>query len=158
VTLTKPEPLPPIELQNAKNWDAVISAMEGVAQIQGGTAYKIGHDAPYRIAAKTGTAQVAGMSQDEAKARAMESIPLHLRDHALFIAFAPADNPQIAVGVLAEHGGHGASVAAPIARKVMDMYLLGEVRYRDGTEPVPAAVATPAPGTVDVEDDVNDAR
>jgi penicillin-binding protein 2 len=88
----------------------------------------------------------------------MESIPLHLRDHALFIAFAPADNPQIAIGVLAEHGGHGASVAAPIARKVMDMYLLGEVRYRDGTEPVPAAVAKPAPGAVEVEDDVNDAR
>ncbi|TXI82286.1 MAG: penicillin-binding protein 2 [Cupriavidus sp.] len=157
VTLTKPEALPPIVLQNSKNWDAVISAMEGVAQIAGGTAYKIGHDAPYRIAAKTGTAQVAGMSQDEAKARAMESVPLHLRDHALFIAFAPADNPQIAVGVLAEHGGHGASVAAPIARKVMDMYLLGEVRYRDGTEP---AVATPTPaaaGAVDL-DDANDSR
>lgn len=157
VVLTKPEPLPPIVLQNSKYWDAVISAMEGVAQVAGGTAYKIGHDAPYRIAAKTGTAQVAGMSQDEAKARAMETIPLHLRDHALFIAFAPADDPKIAVGVLAEHGGHGASVAAPIARKVMDMYLLGEVRYRDGTEPAPAA-ATPAAGAVDVDDDVNDSR
>ncbi len=158
VSVTKPEALPPIVLQNTKNWDAVISAMEGVAQIPGGTAYKIGRDAPYRIAAKTGTAQVAGMSQDEAKARAMETIPVHLRDHALFIAFAPADNPSIAVGVLAEHGGHGASVAAPIARKVMDMYLLGEVRYRDGTEPAPAAVAAPAAGAVDVEDDVNDSR
>ncbi len=158
VTLTKPEALPPIVLQNSKSWDAVISAMEGVAQVQGGTAYKIGHDAPYRIAAKTGTAQVAGMSQDEAKARAMETIPLHLRDHALFIAFAPADNPQIAVGVLAEHGGHGASVAAPIARKLMDMYLLGEVRYRDGTEPAPAAATSPAAGAVVPDDDVNDAR
>lgn len=157
VTIVKPEPLPPIVLQNSKNWDAVISAMEGVAQIAGGTAYKIGHDAPYRIAAKTGTAQVAGMSQDEAKARSMESIPLHLRDHALFIAFAPADDPRIAVGVLAEHGGHGASVAAPIARKVMDMYLLGEVRYRDGTEPAPPAAAVPAAGTVDL-DDANDSR
>lgn len=158
VTLVKPEPLAPILLQNTKSWDSVIAAMEGVAQIQGGTAYKIGHDAPYRIAAKTGTAQVAGMSQDEAKARAMESIPLHLRDHALFIAFAPAENPQIAVGVLAEHGGHGASVAAPIARKVMDMYLLGEVRYRDGTEPVAATVAAPAAAAPGVDDDANDSR
>ncbi|MES2488379.1 MAG: penicillin-binding protein 2 [Pseudomonadota bacterium] len=157
VTLIKPEALPPIVLQNAKNWDAVISAMEGVAQLQGGTAYKIGHDAPYRIAAKTGTAQVAGMAQNEAKARAMETIPVHLRDHALFIAFAPADDPKIAVGVLAEHGGHGASVAAPIARKLMDMYLLGEVRYRDGTEPVAAAVTDPNAAPTE-DDDINDAR
>ena len=157
LTLITPEALPQIPMQNPKNWDVVIAAMEGVAQIQGGTAYKIGHDAPYRIAAKTGTAQVAGMSQDEAKARAMESIPLHLRDHALFIAFAPADDPKIAVGVLAEHGGHGASVAAPIARKLMDMYLLGEVRYRDGTEPTPAAVA-PTANSPEPDDDVNDAR
>jgi penicillin-binding protein 2 len=149
--LVTPEALPPIPMQSAANWDAVISAMEQVAQAQGGTAYRIGHDAPYRIAAKTGTAQVAGMAQDEAKARALETVPLHLRDHALFIAFAPADDPRIAVGVLAEHGGHGASVAAPIARKVMDMYLLGEVRYRE--TPLPAAVA---PVTVDEPDTVGE--
>ena len=156
VTQVVPEALPPIPMQDPKNWDVVIAAMEGVAQQPGGTAYRIGHDAPYRIAAKTGTAQVAGMSQEEAKARAMDSIPLRLRDHALFIAFAPADNPQIAVAVLAEHGGHGASVAAPIARKVMDMYLLGEVRYRDGNEPAPAPVA-PTADQVD-DDDASDAR
>ena len=158
MTLVTPEALPQIPMQNPKNWDVVIAAMEGVAQEQGGTAYKIGHDAPYRIAAKTGTAQVAGMSQDEAKARSMESIPLHLRDHALFIAFAPADDPKIAVGVLAEHGGHGASVAAPIARKLMDMYLLGEVRYRDANTPAPAVVAPTANLTEPPEDDINDAR
>jgi penicillin-binding protein 2 len=155
--LVTPEALPPIPMQNAANWDAVISAMEQVAQAPGGTAYRIGHDAPYRIAAKTGTAQVAGMAQDEVKARALLTVPLHLRDHALFIAFAPADDPKIAVAVLAEHGGHGASVAAPIARKVMDMYLLGEVRYRE--TPLPAAVA---PVTVDEPDaadnTVDDAR
>lgn len=158
VTLTKPEALPPIVLQNPKNWDAVITAMEGVTHLPGGTAYKIGHDAPYRIAAKTGTAQVAGMAQNEAKAREMSTIPVHLRDHALFIAFAPVDDPKIAVGVLAEHGGHGASVAAPIARKLMDMYLLGEVRYRDGTETAPAATTDPHATHTEEDDDINDAR
>jgi penicillin-binding protein 2 len=153
-----PEALPPIDMQNPGSWDAVISAMEQVAQGQGGTAYKIGHDAPYRIAAKTGTAQVAGMAQDEAKARELSTVPLNLRDHALFIAFAPADDPKIAVAVIAEHGGHGASIAAPIARKVMDMYLLGEVRYRDSTAPAaPAAPALVQPEADDA-DDTDDAR
>src|SRR3546814_17447721 len=52
-----------------------------------------------------------------------------MRDHALFIAFSPADDPKIAVAVIAEHGGHGASFAGPIARQVMDQYLLGYVLY-----------------------------
>ena len=152
VELVVPEALSPIPMQDPANWDAVIAAMEQVAQVPGGTAYKIGKDAPYRIAAKTGTAQVAGMSQDEAKARDQSTIPLRLRDHALFIAFAPADDPKIAVAVLAEHGGHGASVAAPIARQVMDMYLLGEVRYR-GDAPAGAAPAVAAPAAIAPVDD-----
>jgi penicillin-binding protein 2 len=140
-----PEELPPIKLRNNQSWERVIGAMEAVAQSQNGTAYRIGHDAPYRIAAKTGTAQVAGMRQDEVKAQSLESTPLELRDHALFIAFAPADDPKIAVGVIAEHAGHGGTAAAPIARQVMDMYLLGEVRYNAGTCAGAAAATAAGP-------------
>lgn len=131
----QPQALETIELKNNNNWDRVIDAMVQVTHTPGGTAYRIGKDSPYLIASKTGTAQVAAMSQEEKKARSLESTPEHLRDHALFVAFAPADDPRIAVAVIAEHAGHGGSVAAPIARQVMDMYLLGEVRYQMPTEP-----------------------
>ena len=92
----------------------------------GGTAYGIGRTSPYRIAGKTGTVQVVAMRQDEVEARSLESTPEHLRDHALFVAFAPIDDPQIAVAVLAEHSGHGGSAAAPVARAVMDAFLLDD--------------------------------
>ena len=138
-TPVAPEALPPIQLKNARNWEAVHDAMVQVAHTPGGTAYRIGRDAPYRIAAKTGTAQVAGMAQNEAEARDISTIPYELRDHALFIAFAPAEAPQIAIAVIAEHAGSGSSAAAPVARQVMDMVLLGEVRY----VPVAAAATTP---------------
>lgn len=158
--IVEPVALPPIAMSNPQYWEIVISAMEAVAQSPGGTAYRIGKDAPYRIAAKTGTAQVAGLSQDEAKAPDQSSIPLKLRDHALFIAFAPADNPMIAVGVIAEHGGHGGSVAGPVARMVMDQYLLGEVRFRTGVG-IPAHIESDSASQSDADaatDDANDAR
>jgi len=140
-----PEALDPIELKDNRNWQRVIDAMVGVVHGAGGTAGRIGRDAPYQIAAKTGTAQVAAMRQDEKKARSLESTPEHLRDHALFIAFAPAEDPKIAVAVLAEHAGHGGSIAAPMARQVMDMYLLGEVRYNPGAPAGPVAAPVPVP-------------
>src|SRR5207244_1136770 len=89
----------------------------------GGTAARAGQGAPYAIAAKTGTAQVIAMKQGERydEKRVKES---H-RDHALFIAFAPAENPKIAMALLVENGGHGGSTAAPIARADCDYYLLG---------------------------------
>lgn len=155
MTPVTPEALPPIKLKDAHSWEEVINAMEDVAHTQGGTAYSIGKDAPYRIAAKTGTAQVAGMAQDEDEARDLSSVPIHLRDHALFIAFAPADAPQIAVAVLAEHAGHGGSAAGPVARQVMDMYLLGEVRYNPNA-PANAAAALPTPADGSQEDDTQD--
>lgn len=138
-----PEALPPIILRNPDHWSAVIQAMIDTAHKQGGTALRIGQNAPYLIAAKTGTAQVASLSQDDKVARTLENTPVRLRDHALFIAFAPADDPQIAVAVLAEHAGSGSAVAAPVARKVMDQYLLGEVQYD-----VPAPVIAPYSGDV----------
>ncbi len=117
--------VPPVRLSNDRHWSTVIQGMEAVVHAPRGTAhYHIGQDAPYRIAGKSGTAQVAGLAQDEA-APELEDVEHRFRDHALFIAFAPADDPRIAVAVLVEHGGGGSSTASPVARKVMDAYLLG---------------------------------
>ncbi len=124
-----PEPLKAISHRQTQDWETVISAMAQVTSARRGTAYNVYKDAPYTSAGKTGTAQVAGMSQDELRARKLTETPFHLRDHALFIAFAPIEDPKIAVAVIAEHAGHGGSSAAPIARKVMDQYLLGKVLY-----------------------------
>lgn len=102
----------------------VKGAMAAVTQ-PGGTAAQAAAGAPYHIAGKTGTAQVVGMKQDE-KYDASKINERH-RDHAWFIAYAPAEQPKIALVVLAENGGHGGGTAAPIARKVMDYYLLGKL-------------------------------
>jgi penicillin-binding protein 2 len=90
----------------------------------GGTAARAGVGSAYPIAGKTGTAQVIAMKQNEKydETKVVE----RQRDHALFIAYAPADHPQIALAVLVENGGHGASTAAPLARQVLDFYLLGK--------------------------------
>jgi penicillin-binding protein 2 len=106
---------------NEKNWEYIIRAMTKVVHSPHGTARSIGRGAKYKIAGKTGTAQVFGIKQDEEYV--VEDIEKHLRDHALFIAFAPVENPRIAVAVVVENGGSGGAVAAPIARKVMDYYL-----------------------------------
>lgn len=103
-----------------ENWETVISAMEDVVNTQGGTAFGIGRGASYRIAGKTGTAQVFGIKQNE-KYKS-EEVEERLRDHAWFVAFAPAADPEIAVAVVVENGGHGGSAAAPVARAVMDRY------------------------------------
>jgi penicillin-binding protein 2 len=107
-----------------KQLDLVRRAMVAVTQ-PGGTAVYASLGAPYHIAGKTGTAQVVAMKQGE-KYNA-KNVDERLRDHAWFIAYAPAEKPQIALAVLVENGGHGGGTAAPIARKVMDYYLLGKV-------------------------------
>jgi penicillin-binding protein 2 len=91
----------------------------------GGTAARAGAGAPYSIAGKTGTAQVIGMKQGEKYDE--RRIKERHRDHALFISYAPADNPKLAIAVLVENGSHGATTAAPIARVVFDYFLLGKV-------------------------------
>ena len=104
------------------SWALVLRGMIGATTY--GTAAAISKDARYSIAGKTGTAQVFTVAQN-AKYNA-NTVPERLRDHAWFIAFAPAEAPRIAVCVLVENGGFGASAAAPIARRVMDAYLLDE--------------------------------
>ncbi len=91
----------------------------------GGTAVGAFYGVQYPVAGKTGTAQVIAMKQGEKYDE--KKVSEYNRDHAWFIAFAPADKPRIALAVLAENGGHGGSTAAPIARKVLDYYLLGKV-------------------------------
>ncbi len=110
-----------ITIGEQQHWDMVINAMTDVVHGARGTARGIGKDSPYMIAGKTGTAQVFGLKQEE-KYDA-EAIAEKLRDHALFIAFAPIDDPKIAVAVIVENGGGGGSVAAPIARTILDAYL-----------------------------------
>ena len=133
VTGVTPTALPRFGVGRAQDFETVVSSMESVMHEAGGTAYRVGKDAPYRIAGKTGTAQVAGLSQTEEDAPTLESTPKRLRDHAWFMAFAPTDKPRIAIAVFAEHAGHGGSVAAPVARQVMDQYLLGRVVYATAT-------------------------
>ena len=94
-----------------------------------GTAARSFANAPYVSAGKTGTAQVIGIKQGE---KYVESkVQEVLRDHSLFIAYAPAENPRIALAVIVENAGFGARAAAPLARKVIDYHLLGKVPARD---------------------------
>ena len=114
---------PRIPVNQRSNWDRVLKAMVNVVHGRRGTARRIGKDAIYGIGGKTGTAQVVGIKQGERYDK--KHTPKHLQDHALFIAYAPADDPVIVVSVIVENGGGGSHVAAPIARKVIDAYLLG---------------------------------
>ena len=120
--------------------DIVKRAMVGV--VTSGTASKVFIGAPYQAAGKTGTAQVYSLQGANYKGRA---IPERLRDHALFIAYAPADHPTIALALIVENGGWGAEVAGPIARRVLDYYLVD--RLKPGAEA--AAVAAAASATQD---------
>ena len=118
-------PIPPrvhtIPIERQQNWDDVRDAMIDVVEGPRGTAKRIRSE-HYRIAGKTGTAQVFTVAQDEEYDA--DAIDEKLRDHALFVAYAPVDDPQIAIAIIVENGGHGSSVAAPIAREIMDAYLL----------------------------------
>jgi penicillin-binding protein 2 len=111
----------PIPKALQQNWEDVRTGMANVVESARGTAKRIRSDR-YRIAGKTGTAQVFTVAQDEEYDE--EGLEKKLRDHALFIAYAPIEDPQIAIAVVVENGGHGGSTAAPIARTVMDAYLL----------------------------------
>ncbi len=118
---------------NPKHLALVKRAMVAVTQ-PGGTAARAGAGASYTFAGKTGTTQVIGMKQGEEYIASQ--VQERHRDHALFIAYAPADQPTIALAVLVENGGHGGATAAPIARKVLDYFLLGKI-----PQPLPEVLA-----------------
>jgi penicillin-binding protein 2 len=119
-TEVPPEALPHVKGGTPEQWQVIMEGMRGT--LTHGTAARIGLDAPYKIAGKTGTAQAFSVAQNSRYVE--KDVAERLRDHSWFIAFAPADDPKIAVAVLVENGGFGASAAAPIARKIMDAYLL----------------------------------
>ena len=133
-----PVPTPPHTIPlRQEHLDVVKRAMVGVNKE--GTGARAFAGAGYVSAGKTGTAQVFSYKGVEHKT---ETMAAHLRDHALFIAFAPADQPKIALAVLVENGGFGAQAAAPIARQVLDYYLLG--KEADTPAPVDEAAAEEA--------------
>ncbi len=121
--ITEPVLLEDHKIRRQRNWETVVRGMVNAVHGPRGTARKAGEGAAYRIAGKTGTAQVFGIKQDEEYDATR--IAKRLRDHALFVAFAPAKDPRIAVAVIVENGEHGGSTAAPIARRIMDAWLLG---------------------------------
>jgi penicillin-binding protein 2 len=137
-----PRRLPDVVIDDPKYWDEVIGGMVGVMQ-PGGTAYRSQIGAKYQIAGKTGTAQVFSIGQNE-KYRESE-VAERLRDHGLFIAFAPVEAPTIAVAVVIENGRHGTAAAA-IARKVLDAYLAPETAAPTAADAVPV---TPPVGGVE---------
>lgn len=101
-------------------WDFVHAAMEGVVHNIRGTAHRIARGVKYRMAGKTGTAQVVGIAQNEEYDA--DKLDERQWDHALYIGFAPVDNPRIATAIIVENGEHGSSAAAPIARQIFDAY------------------------------------
>ena len=115
-----------IPVRDRRDWDVVLEGMRRVVNGIRGTARGVALDATYVIAGKTGTAQVYGLAEDEEYEES--EVAEHLRHHALFIAFAPFDEPRIAVAVVVDHGGAGSRVAAPVARATIDAWLDQELR------------------------------
>ena len=134
----------PVKGVSAADWAVVVDAMVGTTHCARycGTAWVAFKGAAYEAAGKTGTAQVYTVAQN-AKYNA-NTVAERLRDHAWFIAFAPAENPRIAVAVLVENSGFGSSNAAPVARKVLDAYLLDAEGKLQPAPPRAAPDAAPA--------------
>jgi len=110
-----------VPVRDPQDWQAILDGMDRVVNGTRGTARSIAVDAPYRMGGKSGTAQVYQLAAN--KKDNPEDVAEHLRDHAWFIAFAPVDAPRIAIAVVVEHGGGGSSVAAPVARATLDVWL-----------------------------------
>ncbi|GAB1255962.1 penicillin-binding protein 2 [Aurantivibrio plasticivorans] len=124
-SLAQTDPVSQLNVSDT-HWDYVQLAMEKVIHSPKGTARRISKDIGYRMAGKTGTAQVISIAQDEKYDE--ENVAERQRDQALFVGYAPADEPQIAIAVVLENSGHGGEKSAPIARIVLDEYFASEAR------------------------------
>ncbi len=122
VRYLKPHAYPALPRRRKNSLKRLIRDMTQVVEGPHGTARGIAYDLPYKVAGKTGTAQLWNVVPGY-KGK-------HIRSDALFIAFAPANHPRIAIAVVVEHAGFGALAAAPIARALMNFYLLGHVHVR----------------------------
>jgi len=109
-------------IKNPDDWNYVLGAMKAVMHGKKGTARGSGRRAPYKMAGKSGTAQVVGIKQGEEYDA--EALAERHRDHALFVGFAPYESPKIAVAIIVENGGGGSTAAAPVARKLFDAWVL----------------------------------
>ncbi|ANC01577.1 MULTISPECIES: penicillin-binding protein 2 [Pseudomonas] len=133
-------PMEDIVLRDKNDWARVTHGMEQVMHGARGTARKAALGSQYRIAGKSGTAQVVAIKQGEKYDR--NKLQERHRDHALFVAFAPAEDPKIVVSVMVENGESGSGVAAPVVRQVMDAWLLDENgRLKPEFGPATATVA-----------------
>ncbi|KAB8314739.1 penicillin-binding protein 2 [Tolypothrix campylonemoides VB511288] len=133
------QPAPARISDSAQHVGVVQDGMTMTVHGPGGTARAIGIGIPYRIAGKTGTAQV--ISRKGSASLDPRSLPMHLRHRALFVGFAPAENPTIALAVVVEGGGYGSSTAAPIARKIFDAWILGTMPVAPDAEATGEIVA-----------------
>lgn len=132
-------PEPPIDLAyKPENLKVIRDAMVGVTQ--GGTGTRVFAGAGYVSGGKTGTAQAVSLGKNQKyNASTMEE---HQRDHSLYVAFAPADDPKIALAVIVENAGFGAASAAPIARRTFDYWLLGQYPSEEDLASVSQGKAT----------------
>jgi penicillin-binding protein 2 len=122
------EELQQIEIKKIANWEAVISGMKNVMHGSRGTARRYVKNLPFKMAGKTGTAQVYSLNSGSYDA---DSIREKLRDHSLFIGFAPVDNPKIAVAVIVENVGSDMETAAPLAVRLITKYMETQLQNSD---------------------------
>lgn len=141
--LPEAQPAPVAVAEDGDHLAAVRAGLVAVMHGPTGTARRAALGAPYRMAGKTGTAQL--VTRRGNVARDVRQLPYHLRHQALFVGFAPVEAPSIAVAVVVEQGGSGSAAAAPIARRIFDAWVLGDER-RDGGA-IPLAARAPADGS-----------
>lgn len=132
VSVELPETPPDIEVENKAWWDRIFAGMEKVLSGHEGTARRTGEGLQYRMGGKSGTAQVFSLGQDQRYDA--DELAERLRDHALFMAFAPLEDPEIAVAVIVENAGGGSTHAAHLARAMTDAWLLEEEEVPDVEE------------------------
>jgi penicillin-binding protein 2 len=149
--LTVPKESEAIPLKQS-DINVVKRGMENVIQNPSGTAYSVFRGAPYLAAGKTGTAQVFSLQGSNYKGHLLAE---RLRDHALFVAYAPADHPKIALALVVENGGWGAQAAGPIARRVLDFYLVDRKNPQNEAAAVAAAASATEPVNAPVIGDAN---